>query len=938
MYKCLLLLLLFSIQLVFSSTAQCVDKAFLWNRLEFLRDSQPLSTREELKELLNYEVGIIKCPYKNDSTHALLLQRIGSIYSEQGDQLQGIVYTKNAIRILTENTGKSSINSSHLIRNYFNLASIYGKLNRVKEKRMCYDSCISTARKLQIVELYSLFALLEKVKHYYDLGDYELCLKFAHYGQYLSHQYVPDKAMEAYGDSTAYSNHFFLSIVNSFLAMKNYNEAEAILVARIAECKKTYSISFLGSLYEQLAKTQVEKKNYKDVIAYLKQALNYNKRIKDTNSCIGNIDNLGYYSYTIFKDYKLALFYYRKALQLRNDSQDDYKTSLNIYNHIANVYVSIERYDSARHYFQCAFDQIRKGTNEDEIVNSPLEMFIQKQEAGYLVNLFADKGDACLKEYKTTGRKTALKEAIKIYKSADILLDRIKTSQSEFRSKLFWRKNTHRLYEQAIEACILSGNADDAFLFFERSRAILLYDQLNEQRWLGEKEIYRQNQLAIELNQAEYQLNQTNLSARHYAELQGKWSNLKENQLQLQESIKEKNSLYYQSFLDSTFTTLRDIRKNLLKDHQALVELFAGDSAVYTMIVTGEKTHFSTINKKTYDSTVNKCITYISDPVLLNRQFDSFILCSRLLYKLIFQETEMPIGRIIISPDGRYFPFEVLVTEMAGSEPVYFLKDHAVSYTYSARYLMNRFTRPSQSVAGNFMGIAPVNFPAGINLAALPGSNASVERLGSFFDAADNLLESKATRSEFLNKFGKYQIIQIYTHSSANSTRGEPVIYFADQPMYLSDLTISRQPVTNLIVLSACETGNGTFYQGEGVFSFNRAFAALGIPSCINNLWSVDNESTYRLTEMFYRYLADGLPIDQALQSAKLEFMKTTSERGRLPYYWAAAILAGKTDAVEFKKKRSGGWIILLVVIGCLVVYGTGRFLSTKAKNNHKII
>jgi CHAT domain-containing protein len=112
----------------------------------------------------------------------------------------------------------------------------------------------------------------------------------------------------------------------------------------------------------------------------------------------------------------------------------------------------------------------------------------------------------------------------------------------------------------------------------------------------------------------------------------------------------------------------------------------------------------------------------------------------------------------------------------------------------------------------------------------------------------------------------------LYTHSSDSSGRGEPVIYFADSALYLSDLISEYKPLARLIVLSACETGAGKVYNGEGVFSFNRGFAAIGIPAAITNLWSVENASTYKLTELFYKYLTRGIPSDIALQKAKLEF------------------------------------------------------------------
>jgi CHAT domain-containing protein len=140
-----------------------------------------------------------------------------------------------------------------------------------------------------------------------------------------------------------------------------------------------------------------------------------------------------------------------------------------------------------------------------------------------------------------------------------------------------------------------------------------------------------------------------------------------------------------------------------------------------------------------------------------------------------------------------------------------------------------------------------------------------------------------------VNQYAHYKIVQLYTHASDSSIRGEPVIWFADSALYLSDLISEERPVTRLIVLSACQTGTGRLYQGEGVFSFNRGFAALGIPSAITNLWSVDSKSTYELTELFYKYLANGEPTDIALQKAKLDLINSNDYS--LPFFWAAPIL-----------------------------------------------
>ena len=117
------------------------------------------------------------------------------------------------------------------------------------------------------------------------------------------------------------------------------------------------------------------------------------------------------------------------------------------------------------------------------------------------------------------------------------------------------------------------------------------------------------------------------------------------------------------------------------------------------------------------------------------------------------------------------------------------------------------------------------------------------------------------------------------------------------------------------MVLSACETALGKEYKGEGIFSFSREFAALGIPATVSNLWSVDNESTYRITEWFYQFVADGLPTDEALRQAKLKFFKESTGEKKLPFYWASAILTGKTEIIKTKSRFPFGDIMVIAGI-----------------------
>lgn len=179
---------------------------------------------------------------------------------------------------------------------------------------------------------------------------------------------------------------------------------------------------------------------------------------------------------------------------------------------------------------------------------------------------------------------------------------------------------------------------------------------------------------------------------------------------------------------------------------------------------------------------------------------------------------------------------------------------------------MNDFSKKTIPAKGNFLGLAPIQYPASFSLASLPYSDASLDKISYAFAKSHTLVHDQASKGNFLQQFPAYRIIQLYTHSSDSSNNNEPVIYFADSALFLSELIPENKTAAQLIVLSACETGNGKDYKGEGVFSFNRGFASLGIPSSVINLWSVDNESTYKLTELFYKYVSRGLDLDLALQ------------------------------------------------------------------------
>jgi len=421
----------------------------------------------------------------------------------------------------------------------------------------------------------------------------------------------------------------------------------------------------------------------------------------------------------------------------------------------------------------------------------------------------------------------------------------------------------------------------------------------------------------------EKQLKKLNQSSNDYLKIQRELVTNREKLDHLMQGLRDNNPLYYQSYLDTALVSIPEVQQKILIGGASLVELFVGDSAVYIMAMTDKNVYFKQLSKAQFTRLLKELKPGLSMPSNNANEINAFFMKSRELYTLLFKGIDLQPGKVIISPDAQLFPFEALVTNNSGP-PKYFVEDYAVSYTYSARYLLSPFAKASGS-SSNLLGFAPIQFSSSnSSLAELRGSDRSIKNLQDYFSDVDEFTGNKATKNNFLKRFPDYRVIQLYTHASASGESAEPVIYFSDSILYLSELIPEIKPSTQLIVLSACETGQGRFYEGEGVFSFNRAFAAIGIPAAVTTLWSVETESTYRITELFYKYLSNGHPTDIALQKAKLEFIKTVSKEKALPYYWAGPILSGKAEKIEFAKSNPWKWVgagIGLILLMTLVYW-----------------
>lgn len=100
----------------------------------------------------------------------------------------------------------------------------------------------------------------------------------------------------------------------------------------------------------------------------------------------------------------------------------------------------------------------------------------------------------------------------------------------------------------------------------------------------------------------------------------------------------------------------------------------------------------------------------------------------------------------------------------------------------------------------------------------------------------------------------------------------------------ISNMDLSN---TDIVILSACETGLGVNWGSEGVFGLQRAFKLAGVKTLIMSLWKVSDEATSRLMQLFYDNWLGGMEKHEAFAFAQ----RKLKEEKPNPYFWAAFVM-----------------------------------------------
>lgn len=301
--------------------------------------------------------------------------------------------------------------------------------------------------------------------------------------------------------------------------------------------------------------------------------------------------------------------------------------------------------------------------------------------------------------------------------------------------------------------------------------------------------------------------------------------------------------------------------------------------------------------------------------------------------------------RLLLLVDGplAYLPFSLLLSEEAtAGMPLedwpFAVRGYSFNYHYTLESYLNDKAAQHKAPRQAILAFAP-KFEAGYlrgdgtrSAGTLHKNAEEVSYLVGKFPC-DAFVGEAARLDAFRLLAGDYAILHLATHAVANPRHGDAsFLAFAeteapgDYQLRVND--IYQLPLSaDLVVLSACETGLGEWQAGEGIVGLERAFTAAGAQSMVTTHWKVSDRASAQLMQYFYDHLANGLPKDQALQQAQLQFMATNESWLSHPFFWAGFVQKGNTEPLNLTQQRPlWQWAGFLLLAFSTMVYLYRKF------------
>lgn len=320
----------------------------------------------------------------------------------------------------------------------------------------------------------------------------------------------------------------------------------------------------------------------------------------------------------------------------------------------------------------------------------------------------------------------------------------------------------------------------------------------------------------------------------------------------------------------------------------------------------------------------------------------SFLVYEKVLAPLL-AKISTPTNRLLISADGIFsaVPWPATCSAPPQGDDFrtwpFLVKDYSiVALTHAADVLHGRTLNRQDFSVACFAPVYPerVDTVAERKLSpllrndfwALPGAKEEARAIQQLYGAAADLFASQQLdRAAFVDQVKAYNVLHLAMHAVADRAYpDESFLLFPGKTGSLEYLTaldlLSVGVDADLLVLSACYTGEGPWRPGDGVMSLAYALRQAGAEAVLSNYWATADEFSKDLMLTFHQRIKAGESLDVALQAAQQDFL----EQARLPqvahpFYWAGFHLQGSTSPLDINAS-SWRWWYWLMVIGAVVL------------------
>jgi CHAT domain-containing protein/Flp pilus assembly protein TadD len=647
-----------------------------------------------------------------------------------------------------------------------------------------------------------------------------------------------------------------------------------------------------------------------------KKAIGYFEKVKYANFLeVGLLNDIAS-AYLDLKNLPVAEGYLRQAiaknpLYYTNHHNKDLGRS---FKQMGDVYKESKKYSEALAWYQQACNHLYPSFADSSIHAVP------KQFSGVfsyidLFNALVAKAATWHLLYQQTRDPQYAEEELKTYQSALALVAYVERTYDSDQARLFLGKIKYAIHAQPIDIAFelykRTGNKkylEDLYQFDQQNKASVL--AFNQEF----SDLARQNNLPLlkEVQELKRKITALSIKANETtdsAAMATTATTIRNMEIELgkkQEDMAKKLPLPV-----NTIQPVSDLQANVLDDETAILSYTLSEDRLTKTVIT--KDSFSCYQDSLSPGFHEQLQSYIRSLLAPSDSFSRQ--AAKVLYAILVKGMDKKIRHLVFIPDNElcYLPFETLMDEKGK----FLLENYSVQYQYSTSLLKRSGThfRGHQTLS-----FAPFAAHAGQGFNRLPHSLSEVADL-----KGEKFIDTAATKENFYKHLPDHKVIHLATHAIVNNSENSlSYIVFSGTDsnqcrLYASEIYNLPLQNTDLVILSACETGAGNFIKGEGVMSLSRAFSYAGCPNTVTTLWKADDYSTAYLSNKIHGYLDEGLPIDKALQQAKLDYLgdKQINPRLKQPYYWSHLIFLGN---VSENTSFHWGWVVLAIALGLSIL------------------